>query len=389
MKTIAVMVENSRAYGRSMIEGIAAYAQERRGWTLRPLTVEEAFTSKLDMFDGVIARIANDRLADRLTQSGLPIVDTFCQRIRHGVAGVDSNHADIAHKARTFLQSRGFQHLAYCGIPGAAFSNQREAAFAEADTHIYSYVGRDIHPIDESQFYDERVDHIPDVASLAKWVHSLPKPIAIFCCNDLRAIQLQQVALGCGLRVPQDVALLGVDNDTILCSFAVVPISSIDPNAFKVGYAAARVLRTMMERPVAPKPHPVHHVPVGGLIERRSTEFMPIDPPWLGEVLLHIERNMRRPIGASEIFALARRSSTTVETVFRHKLGTSVQGYIGAVKLEYARKLIANPALRISEIGVLCGFASPQYFCRAFATRFGLSPRAFRHHLIARTAPRP
>ena len=383
MKTIALMVENSRAYGRSMIEGIAAYAQERHGWTLRPLKVEEAFTAKLGRFDGVIARIANDRLAGQLMRSGLPVVDAFCQRIRPGVAGVDSDHARIGHKARTFFRARGFRHLAYCGIPGAAFSDQREIAFAEPDTHVYRPADQNLRPIDESQFYDERLDHIPDVRSLEKWVRALPKPVAVFCCNDLRAIQLQQVALGCGLRVPQDVALLGVDDDTILCSFAEVPISSIDPNAFRVGYAAARLLRATMERPAAAKPHPVHHVPAGEIIERQSTEFMPIDPPWLGEILLHIERNMRRPVGASEIFALAGRSSTAVENVFRDKLGTSVQGYIGMVKLEYARKLLSDPALRISEIGDLCGFASPQYFCRAFTARFGLSPRALRRRLSA------
>ena len=379
MKTIAVMIENSRAYGRSMIEGVAAYAQERRGWTLRPLTVEEAFTPKLGAFDGVIARIANDRLAQRLTATGLPIVDAFCQRIRPGVAGVDSDHLRIGRKARAFFQARGFRHLAYCGIPGAAFSDQREIAFVDAHTHVYRHAGALPRPIDESQFYDERLDHIPDARQLERWIRALPTPVAVFCCNDLRAIQLQQIALGCGLRVPQDIALLGVDDDTILCSFAEVPISSINPNAFKVGYAAARLLRAMMERPAAPKPHPVHHVPAGDIIERQSTEFMPIDPPWLGEVLLHIERNMRRPIGANEIFALAGRSSTTVENVFRAKLGTSVQGYISAVKLEHARKLVADPSLRISEIGYLCGFASPQYFCRAFTARFGASPKSLRH----------
>ena len=95
MKTIAIMVENSRAYGRAMIEGVAAYAQETRDWILRPLTVGDASVPRLRDFDGVIARIADDRLAERLSRAGLPVVDVFCQKVRPGIAGVDSDHRRI------------------------------------------------------------------------------------------------------------------------------------------------------------------------------------------------------------------------------------------------------------------------------------------------------
>ena len=376
MKTVAIMVENSRAYGRAMIEGIAAYAQETREWILRPLSVEDAYTPRLRDFDGVIARIADDRLAARLTRAGLPVVDVFCQKVRPGIAGVDSDHARIGQLARDFFRSRGFAQTAYCGIPGAAFSDIRGAAFATAATHVYAHERR--LPLDESQFYAERADRVPDLRQLRSWVRGLPRPVAVFCCNDLRAIQLQQAARGLGLRIPEDLAILGVDDDTILCSFADVPISSIDPNSRQVGYDAARLLRAMMLRKPANKPHSIRHVRPGRLIERTSTEFMPVDPPWLGKTLMHIERNLRRPVSASEIFALAGRSSTFVENVFRERLHCSVQAYITAVKMREAKRLLADPALRISEIAYQCGFSSPQYFCRTFTAAFGTNPRAFR-----------
>ena len=181
-----------------------------------------------------------------------------------------------------------------------------------------------------------------------------------------------------GLRVPGDVAILGVDDDTILCSFAEVPTSSIDPNAFQVGYDAARILRAMMLHGAARKPHRIRSVRPGRLIERNSTELMPIDPPWLGDILMHIERNMRRPVSASEIFELSGRSSTCVEKVFRSRLHTSVQAYVTSVKMREARRLLADPSLRISEVAYLCGFTSPQYFCRTFTSAFGLNPKSFR-----------
>ena len=199
----------------------------------------------------------------------------------------------------------------------------------------------------------------------------MPKPCAVFCCNDLRALQLQRVAIDDGLRVPEDLAILGVDNDTIACSFAEVPISSINPNSFEIGQAAARILATMLAKRPDRKHHKPHYVKPGEIAERTSTEFMPINPPWLGQVLMHIEKNMRRPIPASEIFNLAERSSTFVENVFKEKLGLPVQAYITSVKMREAKRLITDPNQRISEICYACGFSSPQYFCRTFTATFG------------------
>ena len=376
MTQIAILVENSRAYGRALIEGVASYAQENCSWLLRPLAFAETGTANLRRFDGIIARIADDRLAERIAESGRPAVDVFCQKPRIGLAGVDSDHRRIGLLAREFFRTRGFANFAYCGLPGNAFSDARERAFADANTFVYS--PRKPHLSDESQFYDERVDRIQDVRALARWLKTLPKPVAVFCCNDLRAIHLQRVAIDGGLRVPEDLAILGVDNDTIACSFAEVPISSIDPNSFEIGRVAARLLAAALVRAPAPKRHRIHHVRPGGITERTSTEFMPIDPPWLGQVLMHIEKNMRRPIPASEIFTLAGRSSTFVENVFKDKLGMPVQTYVTSVKMREAKRLIADRNQRISEICYACGFSSPQYFCRTFSATYGMNPKRYR-----------
>jgi len=379
MKKIAIMVENSRAYGRALIEGIAAYAQENCSWILRPVIADKALSSNLKRFDGIIARIADDDLARRVVESGRPAVDVFCQKPHAGIAGVDSDHRQIGTMAREFFASRGFKNFAYCGIPGSAFSDARGKSFADTRTAVYSTKQQDV--ADESQFYNERIDRIKDARELARWLKALPKPAAVFCCNDLRAIQLQRIAIDNGFHIPKDLSILGVDNDTIACSFAEVPISSINPNSFDVGRAAARVLATMLTKRPKQKLHKIHYVQPGEITERASTEFMPIDPPWLGQVLMHIERNMRRPTTASEIFALAERSNTFVENVFNAKLGMPVQAYITSVKMREAKRLILNPDLRISEITYLCGFSSPQYFCRTFTATFGINPKKYREIL--------
>lgn len=380
MTQIAIMVENSRAYGRTLIEGIAAYAQEHCSWILRPVASDEVLSVNLRRYDGIIARIADERLAERIAGSGRPAVDVFCQKSYAGLASVDSDHRRIGIIAKEFFRSRGFANFAYCGFPGTTFSDAREKTFSDAATHVYSPCKR--HLPDESQFYDERIDRIQDARDLSRWLKTLPKPIAIFCCNDLRAIQLQRVAIDNGLRVPEDLAILGVDNDTIACSFAEVPISSVDPNSFGVGQAAARILAAMLARRPVRKQHKTHFVKPGEITERTSTEFMPIDPPWLGQVLMHIEKNMRRPIPASEIFALAKRSGTFVENVFKDKLGLPVQAYITSVKMREAKRLLADPSQRIAEICYACGFSSPQYFCRTFSATYGTNPKRYREQKL-------
>lgn len=377
MKKIAIMLESTRAYARAIVEGVAAFAQERRDWILRPVNAQTFSPVRLRRdFDGIIARILDDATAERLAKTGLPIVDVFCQKPRTGLASVESDHRAIGRMARAFFESRGFANFGYCGMPGIAFSDKRQDAFVDNDTHIFT--PRQSMFRGKGDFYTDRIDRLPDRPALKKWLLSLPKPIGVFCCNDLRAIQLEQVALECGLNVPKDVAILGVDNDTMLCSFAEVPLSSIRPNSFKVGYDAARILSAVMTRQADDRPHKIHSVPPGELVKRMSTEFMPVNPPWLGKVLIHIETNMSRPIGAREIFDLAERSSTYVEQVFKDKLGKSVQAYVTAVKMREAKRLLGDGRLRISEIAYQCGFASPQYFCRTFTAHFGMSPKAYR-----------
>ena len=385
MKQIAIMVENSRAYGRAMIEGIAAHAQELRDWALRPISAKDATATRLTAFDGIIARIADRRLAQRIIKSHTPCVDVFCQRQYQDIIGVDSDHRKIASLACDFFRLRGFHNLAYCGFPGLSFSDARERTFASKD--VFSYHPSHHQQVDDSQFYAERIDRIPDFQSLRRWIKSLPKPVAVFCCNDLRALQLQQATLAENLHIPNDVAILGVDDDTILCSFAKIPISSINPNSFMVGYEAARLLSHRMETRHSPRKTTIHRVKPGSISERASSEFMPIDPPWFGEVLMHIERNLRRPIGASEIFELSQRSSTYVEQVFKKRLGKSVQQYITSTKMLEAKRLLSDPSLRISEIAYRCGFSSPQYFCRTFSAAFNLNPKTYRKKQVALGIP--
>ncbi len=387
MKQIAVMIETSRAYGRALMEGVAAYAQQAGDWKLRSLAHGRITATTLRAYDGLIIRLADRRIAAAIKATKLPAVDVYGDNPRPQDARLpvaDGNHRLTGEMAADFFLKRGFRNFAWCGVNGLNFSDERGRGFCEA------LEDRGITPVrytrprrirsDSSLFYDERLDRIPDAAELTKWLQSLPRPTAVFCCHDYRAYQLMLVASDLGIRIPHELAILGVDNDTTLCSFAPVPISSIDPNAFQIGFTAARMLQEAMDG----RRGPSAAVEPSRIVERESTEFIPVETPWLSTALMFIEKNYPRGISAADVIRRAGKSSTYAERIFRQKTGLSIQSYLTRARMSEAVRLLSTTDLMVKEIAGRCGYRSAQYFCRAFTAYHGHRPLSVRVRLLVR-----
>ena len=381
MKQIAVMIETSRAYGRALMEGVAAHAQSVGDWKLRSLGNERITTARLRGFDGIIVRLADRRTARILAETGIPAVDVYGDgRRTDRIPVADSDHARIGEMAAEFFLKRGFKNLAWCGIDGLTFSDRRGDAFCRTVGRHALVPIRYARPhrlrADSSLFYDERLDSIPDAAELAAWLKSLPRPAAVFCCHDYRAYQLMLVAADLKLRIPRDLAILGVDNDTTLCSFAPVPLSSIDPDAVAIGRRAAEMLDAAIAGRRAGASSVA--VPPSRIVERESTELIPVETPWLADALMFIEKNYARGISAADVIRTSGKSSTYVERIFRQKTGLSIQAYLTRARMDEAVRLLTTTDKMVKEIALSCGYRSAQYFCRAFAAYHGRTPLSVR-----------
>ncbi|MBR4616112.1 MAG: helix-turn-helix domain-containing protein, partial [Kiritimatiellae bacterium] len=177
-------------------------------------------------------------------------------------------------------------------------------------------------------------------------------------------------------RIPSDMLLLGVDNDSQLCAFADTPISSIDPCAYEVGYSAARMLAAVMRRKPADKSHRIYRVRPGELDERASTLWHDISPEWLADALGFIDASLDRSLTTADIVAHVGLSHVAVGKMFRKKLGMSPQRYICKLKMDAARRLLeADGSLRVKEVAARFGFSSLAYFCNVYRQYFGHSPR--------------
>ena len=378
---VAVITESSSEYGRRLVDGIAAYARTAYNWRLAWFNPESPMEMEaLRECSGIIARIANDSIARRLMKTGLPVVDVFCRRGAPEFFGVNSDHRMIGRLAAEHFIEKRHVNFAFAGFRDVSFSRKRFEAFASRlKEHGYGVTSTEIPlPSGQRAFFNRNLDPVADLESLRKWLVALPKPSAVFAANDLLALAVSKAARESGLSIPEDIAVLGVDDDRLLCAFAETPISSIDPNAFGIGYTAARILSAIMKDPPK-KSHPVHHVSPNGIVRRNSSERHAIKPDWLADTLGYIDSMIDRPLSTVDLVEFTGLSHVTISAAFRERLEMSPVQYITALKMSTARKMLGEGKLLVKEVAHKVGYASLARFSVVYKNYWGHPPsRAIR-----------
>ena len=380
-----VLIELSREFGRELCKGITEFASQLGGFdpvfiTPKSLKNRQALTS----FDGFIARVMTDEIAKVLSKTGKPVVDVYYEKPHDGFAVVKTNHAKIGRIAAQHFLDRKFKDFAFCGFAGGRFSKycllayRRALVSAGCTCNAYMPSENTRYEFDSSVLIAEKLNPAPDRKALLKWIKSLPKPIAVFCPNDLRAWQLLNVCKEYGVDVPREMAILGLDNDSIVCGFCRPMISSVDPDCVAIGREAARTLMEMIAKPHLAMKQIVRQVNPIGVVERASTEVYPLNPPWISDALVYIHKHVSDRLTADDVFKHLGLSHTIVSRTFRKVLKTTVQKEISDSRLETARHLLANTNLSAAKIAERAGFGSSSYFMRSFANEHGMTPLAWR-----------
>ena len=381
MKKIGILIERQRSYGRQLCEGIVCFAQTRNDWTLNMLEWEDLRSpERLKTLDGFIARLINDQISDALERTHKPIVDVYVNRQRDGISSSDQAALQIGQMAAKHFIEHRFTHFAFFGHEGKPYSDLRRDAFVNSlqlnhfSCKVYKTPKTALQAFDEVVLRQERYQAGPERKSIIRWLSNLERPIAVFCSHDLRAYQLCSICRDIGIKVPDEVAILGVDDDALICNFTNPTISSIDPNAKEIGFAAAEELE---QRFLGNPPRSIRTRP-GHLIERGSTKTYPVDPPWLSDALVLIKSSISKRLTATDVYKHVGKSHTLVNKAFREVLGTTVMKEIAATRITEAKRLLRNSHLPIAEVAKLSGFASLEYFTNAFSIAVGQSPANYR-----------
>jgi LacI family transcriptional regulator len=381
---IALLVETSLASGRDILRGIARYVREHTAWALyhEPHGLADSAPRWLRRWsgDGIIARIQNRSLAEEIAASGIPTVDVLGVVANLPFPLVHVDNAAIARMATEHLLERGLRNFGFLGIEGENWSEQRRAEFCAAIASTGGGAAVYELPRDTSGSRSwERVEN-----KLARWVAALPKPAGVFVCSDQRGPQFLEACRRAGVQVPDEVAVIGVDNDEPLCEVCYPPLSSIQPGHLTVGYQAAALLESLMRGAPAPK-KPVL-IPPQQLITRLSTDVLAIADPALTAALRLIREHAHDGIGVEAIARQVGLSRSVLQRRFRFALKRSVHQEILAAKIKRARELLIKTDLPLAAVAERAGFKHQEYMGAVFRARLRQTPAQVRRVKLRRTS---
>lgn len=380
---IALLIESSRNYGRGILRGIARYAHVHGPWSF--YTQERELHSGIPAWlrtwkgNGIIARIENRRIGRALLKLGWPVVDVLGSVRCNSIPGFDTDADAAARLAVDFLVRAGFQHFGYCGYRGIPFSDRREAAFEEQlarqgqSMRVFSPLPSEF---PESHIQAVEQHGLETEKAIAAWLRKQPWPLGLFACNDIRAQQVLNACRENGIKVPEEIAVIGVDNDDVLCNLCDPPLTSIEPDAERIGYEAAELLESMMKG-ISPRPG-ITQIPPARLVERTSTDVVPIEDPITVQAVRFIRDHVSDGIAVKDVVLHVGRSRTDLEVRFRRWLKSSVRGEIQRRRMDRVCQLLQQTSLSLDRVAEEAGFATGAHLCRLFRRQFHKTPTQYR-----------
>lgn len=380
-KQVAVIYDAKLRYDVKVIEGVAAYVREVDDWDIyiEETALQDQQLPELRSWkgDGILADFDDPVIAKAVMSSGIATVafgggygwynpaskiPYFC-----------TNNNAVADLAAEHLLQRGFRHYAFCGYrrtPINGWSDERAQTFSRriraAGFPCQYYRGPKHAARDWAAFRD----------SLARWLRSLPKPVAVMAANDKRARQVLDVCRYAGFRVPDDIAVIGVDNDEMLCQLCTPPLSSVEQGARRLGYEAASLLDRMMQgaRPASLR---VVINPVA-VVARHSTDILSVEDEEVRTALKEINQFACDGITPGEVTRKVGCARSTLEWRFRAALGRTIFSEIRRVRIERAEQLVRETSLPLKQVAGRSGLRSVQHMTTLFRKWVGETPAKLR-----------
>jgi LacI family transcriptional regulator len=379
MLHVALLVETSREYARGLLRGIARYHQEEGPWSIffEPHGLDEPPPAWLKSWkgDGILVRINDDIMANAILDTGIPAIDLrgAYQDLSLPFVGVD-NHP-ISELAFQHLQDCGLRHFAFCSTPRGENPNQdRRCDYfvdlcKQASYECSVFVGNSKRV--RSSSWEKQQQQI------VGWLEKLPKPVGIMTCHDDLGHDVLDACRRAGLHVPDDVAVIGVDNDPHLCNLCTPPLTSVDVNPGRIGYEAARILHSAMQGERVPQ-ETLLLGPPRGVAARQSTDMLSIEDEDVASAIRYIRENATNGINVKDVLRRAKRSPSTLERKIKKILGRTIKAEITRIRLARAKLLLGETEIMVSKIALRTGFSEPKYFCEVFRRSEGMTATEYR-----------
>lgn len=381
LKQVAVIYDAKLRYDVKVIEGVAAYVREVADWDIyieeNALNHQQLPDLRSWKGDGILADFDDPKVARAVMASGIKAVAFGGGYGWYNPASkipyFFTNNAVVADLAAEHLLQRGFRHFAFCGYqpsPINGWSDERAEAFCRR-------IRAAGFPCDCHRGPRHSTHNWPEFRdALARWLHSLSKPVAIMAATDKRARQMLDVCRFAGFRVPDDIAVVGVDNDEMLCQLCAPPLSSVEQGARRLGYEAAAQLDRLMNGAKSPRLRVV--IDPVGVVARQSTDILSVEDPDVRQALKEISQFACEGITPGEVARKVGCARSTLELRFGQTLRRSIFSEIRRVRIGRAEQLVQETAVPLKQVAARCAFRSVQHMTTKFKQQFGKTPAKLR-----------
>lgn len=379
---VALLIDTATDWGRRMIRGIGRYARQQGGWDLWLEQRCQYAPGRLPpgwRGEGIIARVADRAMARHLARAHGHVINVSTARVPGArFPTVTSDLQAAAKLAIGHLLDQGFRNFAYYAPMNLSFVEDHHHSFVRLlEERGYScsllHAPGGKRPGKEWQKHRKR---------LARWIRDQPKPVAVLTWTGRRGREVIYACRALGLSVPEQVAVLGADDDTLLCETCNPPLSGVALTSEQNGFEAASLLDRMLHG--AKPPAKPHLIAPARIIVRQSTNTLAIDDEDVARAIAFIRMNASSPIQVGDVLRAVPVSRRSLDRHFQQVLGRTPAEEIRRVHLERAKQLLADTDMPVPNVAAASGFRSREYLARAFKLATGLSPRQYRNRIQGR-----
>ncbi len=376
-KAVALLIETSNAYARGLLEGIVEYQRQRDSWSVFLPEQERGATPPKWLRgwngDGVIARIETAEIAKSISQLRVPVVDVSSSRRVTDIPWIETDDQSIASLAFDHFFERGFRHFAFCGPKGFNWSEWRMEHFVAR----CQQQGLHCDCFQTESPYQRSAGKSTKRTGLEDWLSQLQKPTGLLCAYDIQAQIVLDTCRNLGLSVPEQIAVMGVDNDPLLCDLSHPSLTSVAPDARGAGYHAAQLLDDLMNGRVQERNSSRLMKPLG-IVQRQSTDITAVSNKDIAEAIRFIRDHACNGINVNDVLTHVHLSRRTLESQFVQATGKTPHEMIAGIRTDRVLRLLQQSDLSLDRIAQHAGYEHTEYMCVVFKKRFGVSPGKYR-----------
>ena len=377
LKRVALLLESDMAFDRAIARGVGDYIRSQAGWVILMDPMTKPTMKSLQHWnpDGIITSIHLPAIDEIASLKKIPMVGfgSFSEELDGHLKFpiVTSNQHEIGQMAAQHFINNGIRHFAFCGGDETApwCRQRREGFIEELKKHNHSC------DIFEPSF-NSPTNMSDAIHSLSNWLNTLPKPTGVFAFFDGWARWILDACVLQKIQVPQQISVLGVDNDRWLCELSQPSLCSIDTNARNAGYKAAELMNQIMTTDTPPPAFTF--ISPSKVVERDSSNYMAFDDPEVAFALRYIKEHACDPITTADVLKVTDMSNSTAYRKFMKAIGRSIHNEIQRTQMSRVKELLTTTNLNVSAISLRAGFENVRYLTQVFRDLTGQTPTEYR-----------